>query len=223
MNEIFVTSDNHFFHANFIHKYKIRDFSSVEEMNELMIENHNKVVGKGDLVYNLGDFSFGGVEETRAVIKRLNGDIFYVRGNHEDNLKGFADLFVWVKDRYDLKIPFDGEGSHNGKMTIVLDHYAKRVWNKSHRGSWHLYGHSHCDLYDDPNSLSFDVGVDCHNFTPWHISEVIAKMKTKNVYGAGFDKMKLIETNKCPLCDNVLGKSWNPDALWCESCKRVFE
>jgi hypothetical protein len=24
----------------------------------------------------------------------------------------------------------------------VLCHYAMRVWNRSHHGAWHLYGHS---------------------------------------------------------------------------------
>jgi len=55
-----------------------------------------------------------------------------------------------------------------------------RVWNKSHHGAWHLYGHSHGTLPDDKNSLSFDVGVDCHNFTPINFEQVSAIMKKKN-------------------------------------------
>ena len=47
-----------------------------------------------------------------------------------------------------------------GKVKIVLMHYAMRVWNKSHWGMWHLYGHSHGSLPEDPKSMSFDVGVD---------------------------------------------------------------
>ena len=66
------------------------------------------------------------------------------------------------------------------KRRIVLCHYAFRVWNKSHRGAWHLYGHSHGSLPDDPNSLSFDAGVDCHEFTPIsyeRVKEIMAEKR----------------------------------------------
>ena len=50
---LFFTADNHYYHKNLsIH----RDFNSVEEMNELMIDNHNKKVTKNDHIYILGDF-----------------------------------------------------------------------------------------------------------------------------------------------------------------------
>jgi hypothetical protein len=54
-----------------------------------------------------------------------------------------------------------------------------RTWNKSHRGSWHLYGHSHGTLPDDPHSMSFDVGVDCHNYRPLSFEQVKAVMSKK--------------------------------------------
>jgi hypothetical protein len=65
---------------------------------------------------------------------------------------------------------------------IVLCHYALRVWNRSNHGSWHLYGHSHGRLLETPNSLSMDVGVDTHDFRPWHYDEIadIMRKKTEN-------------------------------------------
>ena len=53
----------------------------------------------------------------------------------------------------------------------MICHYAMRVWNGSHHGAWHLYGHSHWNLPDTP-SLSMDVGVDTHDFRPWHFDEI---------------------------------------------------
>ena len=70
--------------------------------------------------------------------------------------------------------------AHRGERFIVLFHYAMRVWNASHYGTWHLYGHSHGDLPDDETSLSFDVGVDCHNFYPLSYSDVTGIMSKKN-------------------------------------------
>jgi len=50
-----------------------------------------------------------------------------------------------------------------------------RVWNGSHRGSYHLFGHSHGGL--PSHGLSFDVGVDCHNYSPISYDDVDKKMK----------------------------------------------
>jgi calcineurin-like phosphoesterase family protein len=47
-------------------------------------------------------------------------------------------------------------------------------------GRVHLTGNSHGTLPDDPNSLSFDVGVDCWDFRPITFKEVAARMATKN-------------------------------------------
>ena len=53
--KVFFTSDLHLGHANVI-TYDNRPFSSVEEMDEELIRRWNAKVGKGDVVYVLGDF-----------------------------------------------------------------------------------------------------------------------------------------------------------------------
>jgi calcineurin-like phosphoesterase family protein len=50
MSKIFFTADQHFGHKNII-KYCNRPFSSVEEMNKVMIDRWNEIVGKEDTVY----------------------------------------------------------------------------------------------------------------------------------------------------------------------------
>ena len=50
---------------------------------------------------------------------------------------------------------------------------------RSHHGAWHLYGHSHGNLPDTPTSLSMDVGVDTHDFRPWHFDEINLLMTEK--------------------------------------------
>jgi calcineurin-like phosphoesterase family protein len=54
-----------------------------------------------------------------------------------------------------------------------------KIWRNSHRGSWHLYGHSHGGLHESPNSLSFDVGVDARDYRPISFDEVSKLMAKK--------------------------------------------
>jgi calcineurin-like phosphoesterase family protein len=165
----YFTSDTHFNHANII-KYSKRPFADVTEMNEALIDNWNAVVGKNDNVYHLGDVGFGDIFK---IVRRLNGNKFLIPGNHDKkNLKSEFFKKQWLSIEKEMEISIDGQG-------LMLSHYAHRTWNKSHRGVYHLYGHSHGSLPDDPNSLSFDVGVDCHNYFPISFEQVCKIMKTK--------------------------------------------
>ena len=53
---LYFTSDHHFWHTNII-QYCNRPFVSIEEMNEVLIQNWNDLVLPEDEVYYLGDFS----------------------------------------------------------------------------------------------------------------------------------------------------------------------
>jgi calcineurin-like phosphoesterase family protein len=55
---IFFTADQHFHHQNII-KYCNRPFVWFNQMDDALIDNFNKVVTNDDIVYHLGDFSFG--------------------------------------------------------------------------------------------------------------------------------------------------------------------
>lgn len=108
-------------------------------------------------------------DEGQSLLKNLNGAIYYIRGNH-DKFNSKISYFEWIKDFAEIKV---------NDQKITLCHYAMRVWNCSHHGAWHLYGHSHGSLPDDPNSLSFDVGVDCWDFKPISFEQVKERMKQK--------------------------------------------
>ena len=86
MSEIFFTSDTHFCHSQpFL--YEPRGFSSVEEMNETIIERWNKVIKSEDIVYHFGDTMLNNNEKGIECFKRLNGKIFLIFGNHDTDMR----------------------------------------------------------------------------------------------------------------------------------------
>jgi len=158
-------SDCHFGHTNII-KYCNRPFKSVEKMDEVLIRNWNSKVKPGDIVYYLGDFCMG---DPDYYLNKLNGDIYFIRGSHDKKIK-ICDKIKEIADIKIIDIP-------NVNNIIVLCHYAMRTWPGSHYNSWQLYGHSHGRL--EPQGKQMDVGVDCNNFSPISLSEVIRIMNSK--------------------------------------------
>jgi calcineurin-like phosphoesterase family protein len=190
-NKPFFTADTHAGHANII-KYCNRPFKTAEEMAATIVDNWNSVVvSDDDVVYHMGD-----VWDVRGhnpglykeFLGALNGKIYLVLGNHDQKVYRFKDRFelwpkdmggnrLWYKDLATIRVP---DVDHpEGHQTIVLAHFAQRVWNASHYGAWHLYGHSHGMLPDDPHAYSMDVGMDCHGFKPVTYEEVQLHMFQK--------------------------------------------
>ena len=86
MNNIWIISDTHFNHnKDFI--LQPRCFSTVEEMNEGIIERWNSLVQFNDIVYHLGDMALGDINDAVPLIKRLNGKIRLAIGNHDTDAK----------------------------------------------------------------------------------------------------------------------------------------
>lgn len=147
-------------------------------MDKQLIKNWNELVNLGDLVFHLGDFTFGDVSDWEYYRNQLNGNIVLIKGNHDKVQNGqIKHLFDGIYDFLEIKVRDDT--TYKGWQNITLCHYALKVWDKSHHGSFSLFGHSHNTLPDDPNSLSFDVGVDCHDYKPISYARVKEIMATK--------------------------------------------
>lgn len=150
----FFTADEHYSHKNII-IHCDRPFESAEEMDSVLIENHNSIVKPGDTVIHGGDFCFTSKQDiAESYLKQLNGNHIVLRGSHD----------YWLKDGHEIwekKI----EDEH-----VVVCHYAMRVWPRSHFNSWQLYGHSHGRL--DPVGKQWDVGVDNNNYHPVSFEEL---------------------------------------------------
>ena len=62
----YYVSDLHFGHKNILEMCK-RPFSSIEEMDEQLVENWNKRVKKNDRVYILGDLIYKSTTPPRSL------------------------------------------------------------------------------------------------------------------------------------------------------------
>ena len=54
-------------------------------MDKALIENWNSVVGKNDIVFDLGDFAFAPNWRWKEILSQLNGKHHLILGNHEIN------------------------------------------------------------------------------------------------------------------------------------------
>jgi len=183
-NKVWFTSDPHFGHRNII-KYCNRPFDSIEEMDEILIDKWNMVIDYDDLIICCGDFSLTNPKRTNEILTKLNGNKILIIGNHEKSvLSNKANRDMFNGGIYDLlNITVLDDEVVDEKQDIILCHYPMVVWDKSHRGSWQLFGHVH-GMFDNDIKLSpnqIDVGVDSNDFRPISYQEVKEKITIKNL------------------------------------------
>lgn len=176
MNDIWFTSDQHYGHRNLATKH--RDFSCLEEMEDTITENYLSLVKPEDTVYMLGDFSFYNVTKTHAIFADLPGIKHMVWGNHDVRVtrKKLSGMFESEQDIKELKV---------GEQRLVLCHFPLLSWNQVAKGSWHLHGHCHANLPENPEMAMMDVGVDTFThshakYTPWHIDEIAERLQDRH-------------------------------------------
>lgn len=179
MSDTFITSDEHYGHNNII-QFCNRPFANTGEMRETLIERHNKVVPnkKSYLTIHAGDMFWQTMDPVDAagILLRLHGRHAFLFGNHDELIErtpALQNFFEWVRGENDEA---SSHTVHFNKHRLVISHFALRVWPKSHKGAWHVFGHSHQEL--KPLGKSFDIGVEGHNYTPWSLEEIAAKMET---------------------------------------------
>ena len=90
MQKVFFTSDTHFFHKNILKHCPLRkelcnalDENDISSWDDWMVDRWNKVIGKHDIVYIIGDFAFGSAELAKKILGKLNGKKFLILGNHD--------------------------------------------------------------------------------------------------------------------------------------------
>ena len=181
MSDIWLTSDTHFHHENIL-KFTDTDgelirgvrFSSVQEMDECMLENWNSVVKPGDKVYHLGDVMMGSKEQFAKFWPRLHGSKRLIVGNHDDikflSSGGFfANVQMWrMFPEFGLML------THVPIHQQSLFRYPKKddptTWNKDPVPLLNIHGHIHQN--PSPPGPYRCVCVEQINDTPINIEEL---------------------------------------------------
>lgn len=140
-------------------------------MNEILIANHNKVVGKDDICWFLGDFCLGPVHRISEVGQRLNGRKILIFGNHDrpgqKGMEEYAKVFEEVHKDYMYTDPVHGE--------VYLRHIpdARRAVHVP----LFLHGHIHTLAVEDKTEdyHMINLSVDCWNFAPQTLDAILAE------------------------------------------------
>lgn len=159
--ETYLIGDPHFCHKNII-KYCNRPFETVNEMNETLISNWNKTVGKQDIVYCLGDFALCGKDKLVEIGQRLNGRKRLILGNHDGaSLKTYRDAgFEYVYNHPILVDDF-----------YILSHMPQHVQPDGLYAN--IYAHVHDDpSYKDVSPRSFCASSERIEYKPILLSEI---------------------------------------------------
>jgi calcineurin-like phosphoesterase family protein len=169
-------------------------------MNSHLINNINEVVGMDDILFHLGDWSFGGFEQIQIFRDRIFcKNVHIITGNHdhhiENDKEGCQSLFSSVNKYLNLIVKYpNNEGGYNN-VRFSLMHFPIVSWDNMAKGAIHLHGHVHFE----PNmrigmGKMMDVGVDGNGLYPIEMSEVLSLMKNQPIKSMFmFDHHEIVE------------------------------
>lgn len=187
---IWFTSDTHYWHKNIVAgetswdnpEDSCRAFETTEQMSRHLIEQINKYVEQDAILFHLGDWSFGGINNIWNFRKQLNvKEIHLIFGNHDTHIENDKLLEnynfgvktgninaqkLFTSTQHYLEVQID-------KHLFCLMHYPIASWN---RNFVHLHGHTHGTFPVIPNRL--DVGMDNYfklfnEYKPFSFDEVL--------------------------------------------------
>ena len=166
----FFTADTHFGHRLMaLHRGQApgadsRDDVTLEQVHahdEDIVASWNSVVSPEDVVWHLGDLTLKHTTEIADTLRRLNGRIRLVLGNHDRAHPLFRERAIaaqqellrsgveYVCTAARVTIP----GGNSGRLPAMLSHFPYRcdrsedrrfsAWQLEASGDWLLHGHTH--------------------------------------------------------------------------------
>lgn len=177
---VWFTSDLHLGH-NKPFLYEPRGFKNIQEHDNAIIENWNKIIRPNDKVYVLGDLMLNDNEAGIEKIKQLKGQIYVVRGNHDSEVR----VNLYNNCNNIIKVT-EGQFLRYGKYHFYLSHYPTLCSNFDNEKPLKarmisLCGHLHTQnvFADWDKGLIYHVELDAHSNFPVSIDLIIKDIKNK--------------------------------------------
>jgi len=190
MSNTWFASDHHFGHANMMNFFKrdgvtpLRPFVDADDMDETIIENHNRVVKPNDRVYLLGDLAIARRNIAKAA--RLNGRKKLLMGNHDPFVKNQN------RDYFEMAGIEAVEAFHKFDK-FVATHIPVHPSCLSTRWNVNVHGHTHDNLVMKMNTFRYpgdfgfrseevpderyiNVCMEHINYTPISLEEINARI-----------------------------------------------
>ena len=194
--KLWFTSDTHFNHANICSATttwnkesgnNFRIFNSLDTMNDRLVAGINASVGQDDILFHLGDWSFGGFESIRQFRDRLVcKNIHLILGNHDNHIARNKDdvqeIFSSVHNMLDLIVKWNVGTPTQDEAKFMLMHFPIASWDNLAKGVIHLHGHVHLPKQRriGPGKM-MDVGVDGNGLEPIEMKDVLTIMKNQPI------------------------------------------
>ena len=140
-------------------------------MDETLVQKWNEKVSTKDTVYVLGDLSMGRIEVAIEYIKRLNGKIILIRGNHDTpkRIEVYKEIGIEVYDIFYL--PYKGRYFILCHFPITNEEFIRMVI-KDNSEVVNLYGHVHSNAPKGYMNGTYHVGLDTNDLAPISIEQV---------------------------------------------------
>ena len=167
----------------------IAGLNTPDEMVEKFIQNWNSVVKPNDEVYHLGDVMLNDTEKGIEALKKLNGKIHIIRGNHDTDQRAAA----YLECPNVIDVQWATMIKYKRRMFYLTHFYAVAktpMDGENKQGIIVLHGHTHQTTnFTNDNYFVYHVGVDSHNFFPVSIEEIIEDIgKKKQEYNLRKEK-----------------------------------
>lgn len=171
---IWLISDTHFSHKNIINftygpdqKYVRPNpntghrFLTIQEHDQMLIENWNETIKDGDKVYHLGDVAMN-PKRLEGIMPQLNGSKRLILGNHDvGHIKLYQEYFKKIL----------GSREFNG---VVMTHVPVHV-SQLDRWRGNIHGHIHEKIIFDGRYLN--ICVEHTEMRPIHIEDALSKLE----------------------------------------------
>lgn len=170
---IFYIGDMHLGHKNVI-EYDGRPFSTIDEMDKVLIENWNRKVNDEDHVYIIGDFVYRSGYKSSYYLKQLKGHKHLIVGNHDLCTLEDENAMTYFESVEKL-----GYVNDDGRK-VVMCHYPLAEWKGCRREknpSYHVYSHIHnrhneISRFMDRRENALNVGCMINNYEPCTLEEL---------------------------------------------------